>query len=341
MTTYKGLRGLTIRTVAGDPSVLAVGDIWYDSVAKKVQGAATTAGTWATGGDLPGNTTGHSGFGSQTAGVIVGGEVGGSDNAEAFHYNGSSWAAGGNINTQRGGGHQRGYGTQTAGAIVGGHHPGIPTGVSASHETYDGSSWSEAGDLNTGRGYHATANNGTTTAALAFSGLINPELNPSPFGAVGFKTESEEYNGTAWTEGNDLSVGRQYISGAGIQTAALGIGGESPSFVNSTESYNGTSWTEVNNLNTARSRIMAGGTDATAIAAGGLTPSVTANVEQWDGTSWTEVANISAARGTGASGITAGATDGFIAGGTPSPGTGNDTEEWTGPAAAAVTFTSS
>ena len=336
MTTYKGIRGLTIRTVAGDPSPLVDGDIWYDSVAKKVQGAKTGAGSWASGGNLPGNYFLASGFGSQTAGVIAGGEIGGSASAEAFHYDGSAWTAGGNLNTHRN--VAGAYGTQTAGALVGGHAPPIPTGVSANHETYDASSWSEAGDLNTGRGYHATANNGTTTAALAFSGLINPELNPSPFGAVGFKTESEEYNGTSWAEGNDLSVGRQYISGAGIQTAAIAVGGNSPSVVDSTESYNGTSWTEVNDLNTARARAMAGGTEDVAITAGGSTGSYVGIVEQWDGTSWTEVADLSTARGIGASGITASAADGFVAGGTPGPT--NATEEWT-LASAAVTFTSS
>ena len=51
MTTYKGIRGLTIQTVAGDPSVLAVGDIWYDSVAKKIQGAKLAVGAWASGGN--------------------------------------------------------------------------------------------------------------------------------------------------------------------------------------------------------------------------------------------------------------------------------------------------
>ena len=39
MTTYKGIKGLSIQTVAGDPSNLGAGDIWFDSVAKKIQGA--------------------------------------------------------------------------------------------------------------------------------------------------------------------------------------------------------------------------------------------------------------------------------------------------------------
>ena len=341
MADYKAIKGHTIQTVAGDPSNLAPGLIWYDSAAKKVQGAKTAAGTWASGGNLPGNFTGHSGFGSQTAGLVAGGEIAGSDNAEAFHYDGSSWTAGGNIITQRGGGNQRGYGTQTAGALVGGHHPNIPTAVSASHETYDGSSWSEAGDLNTGRGYQATASKGTTTAALCFGGFINPETAPNPFGAVGNKDESEEYNGTSWSEGDDLvGTGSQYGGGAGTQTAALAFGGDDGSSkLATTESYNGTSWTEVGDLNTGRARVMAGGTEDVAIAAGGTSGSYIGNTEQWDSTSWTEVADLSVARGTGASGVTASATDGFVAGGQPSGGA-NDTEEWTY-ATAAVTFTSS
>jgi len=325
MATYKEIHGVKVQSLDSDPTALE-GDVWYNRSTGLLKMYAVGAGAWASGGNLPGNWLSAQGFGSLTAGVIAGGDVGGSDNAEAFHYNGSAWTAAGNINTQRGGGHEGGYGTQTAGAIVGGHHPGIPTGISASHETYDGSSWTEAGDLNTGRGYHATADNGTTTAALAFSGLINPELAPSPFGAVGFKTESEEYNGTAWTEGSDLSAGRQYISGAGIQTAALAIGGHAPGVVDSTESYDGSSWTEVSDLNTARARVMGGGSQTIAVAAGGSAPSYIGNTEQWNGTSWTEVANISSARGTGASAFTAGATDGLVAGGYPAT---NATEEWT------------
>ena len=36
MADYKAIKGHTIQTVAGDPSTLADGMIWYDSVAKKV-----------------------------------------------------------------------------------------------------------------------------------------------------------------------------------------------------------------------------------------------------------------------------------------------------------------
>ena len=52
MTTYKGIRGLTIRTVEGDASPLIQGDIWYNSVTKKIRGAKIPAGAWSSGTDL-------------------------------------------------------------------------------------------------------------------------------------------------------------------------------------------------------------------------------------------------------------------------------------------------
>ena len=55
----------------------------------------------------------------------------------------------------------------------------------------------------------------------------------------------------AWASGGNMNTGRSGLGGAGIQTAALAFGGDSPS-LNETEEYNGSSWSEQNNLNTAR-----------------------------------------------------------------------------------------
>ena len=331
MTTYKGIRGLTIQTVAGDPSVLAVGDIWYSNTTRKIRIAATTAGSWASGGNMPGPASTNTGFGTLTAGVSAGGEISGASQAEAYHYNGTAWSAGGNLNTVRN--VAAAYGTQTAGAIVGGNHPDFP-GSTAIHETYDGSSWSEAGDLTTKRAYGAAGNIGTTSAAIAMGGHDHPVT----------RDESEEYNGTAWTEGSDLNTARSDVKGAGTQTAALFISGDTAptTALNVSalvESYDGSSWTEIADVNTAVKVHGAGGSQTEALKVSGTTGSYTVNVEQWDGTSWTEVANVSTGRGNGACGIASAAANGFLGGGTPP--TTNVTEEWTGPAAAAVTFTSS
>jgi hypothetical protein len=56
-------------------------------------------------------------------------------------------------------------------------------------------------------------------------------------------TKTEEYNGTSWTAGNDMSIGNNNGAGtAGIETAAF-FGGASPP-TGSTEEYDGTNWSE-------------------------------------------------------------------------------------------------
>jgi hypothetical protein len=53
---------------------------------------------------------------------------------------------------------------------------------------------------------------GTNTAALAFGG-------DPPVG------NTESWNGTSWTELNDLNTARRILTGAGTSTAALAFGG--------------------------------------------------------------------------------------------------------------------
>ena len=48
---------------------------------------------------------------------------------------------------------------------------------------------------------------------------------------------TEEWNGTCWSEVNDLNTARYSLGGAGIQTAALAFGGTPPT--TATEEWNG------------------------------------------------------------------------------------------------------
>ena len=135
-------------------------------------------------------------------------------------------------------------------------------------------SWRAGGSLNTARGQLATS--GTQTSAIAAGGLVPPN-SPS--------ITAETYNGSNWTEVNDLNTGRYGLSGAGADgTSAVVFGGfTSPpdATYNNTETFNGTNWTEVNNLNTARFHFgAAGATNTAALAIGGYTvPPVVANTE--------------------------------------------------------------
>ena len=79
---------------------------------------------------------------------------------------------------------------------------------------------------------------------------------------------TETWNGTNWTEVNDLNTGRDAtLAGAGTNTAALGFGGNPASAL--TELWNGTNWSEQNDLNTGRDRLAGSGANTAALAFGG------------------------------------------------------------------------
>ena len=100
---------------------------------------------------------------------------------------------------------------------------------------------------------------------------------------------TESWNGSAWTEVNDLNTNRGYfLSGAGTYTAALAFGGQNPptpGVSGATETWNGTTWVENSDLSTARNTLAGAGTNTAALAVGGQTPTVVATTEEWSGSS--------------------------------------------------------
>jgi hypothetical protein len=50
---------------------------------------------------------------------------------------------------------------------------------------------------------------------------------------------TENWNGTSWTEVNDLNIARGNLAGVGTNTAALAFGGYTPTIVASTEEWSG------------------------------------------------------------------------------------------------------
>ena len=147
--------------------------------------------------------------------------------------------------------------------------------------------------MNTGRDTMGSAQYGTSTASLAFGG------NTPPQSAL-----TESYNGSNWTEVNDLNTARRHTVGFGTYTSAICDGGWAgpPAYYNNTELWNGTNWTEVNNLNTARRYHNNAGVDNTSgLAFGGYVPSTEDVVvtEVWNGTNWTEVNDMNNKRNNG------------------------------------------
>ena len=180
--------------------------------------------------------------------------------------------------------------------------------------------WATSNDINTTRG--RLAGDGTQDSAVIFGGH-----HP------GSKNETEVYNGTSWTEVNNLNLARSQHGAAGSSsTAAIGFAGTAAPPFNAikdeTESWNGTSWTEVNDLNTAR-RIVAGcGIETSALCVGGYTTETIANNESWNGTSWTEVADLNQTKYFSGSGAGVSNTSALVFGG-HSPFL-NSTESWNG-----------
>ena len=308
--------------------------------------------SWSESGDMNTARSAHGGAGNvATSGICFGGEGSApsyTNYALTEHFDGSTWTEVSDLSGTR---HSFSTATGTGAAAIAaqGRNPGF-TGLteiwsapSTFQKTIEGQlffnstanafketikdaasgTWASGGDLNTGRGNLAGA--GSNTAGLAFGG--NP---PNSL------TVTESYDGSSWTEVNDLNTARRNLSSAsfGPYTATITYGGNNPGNVANTESWDGSSWTEVNDLNTARYAMSSIGIQTSAIAAGGTDgPSSKTLNELWDGTSWTESGDMNTPRYNFGS-FGASNTSGLVFGGVPytgSPPNGMpSTESWDG-----------
>ena len=179
-------------------------------------------------------------------------------------------------------------------------------------------SWASGGDMNTTHAYAGGA--GIQTAALVFAGVTPAQT-----------ANTESYDGTSWTEVNNMNQAAGYLESAGVvYTAALAIGGHRPDSPTAfTESWDGTNWTEVADLNSARSFAGSSGSATSALIYGGIDPSYpphTGKTESWDGSSWTEVSDLNTVR-EGNTGFGVNNSNAISAGGGPGPTT---VESWDG-----------
>jgi len=141
-------------------------------------------------------------------------------------------------------------------------------------------------------GYSGRGAAGPTNASIFFGGL-GPANNP---GAVSSNTEL--YNGTAWTETANLNTASMMFCPAkqGTQTAALAASGSIVSAdLAKNELWNGSSWTEVGDLNGTHSYADGAGTSTASLAIG-RGPQPRAFVESWNGSSWTETGDLNTGR---------------------------------------------
>ena len=140
----------------------------------------------------------------------------------------------------------------------------VPYAQALADNPYAGT-WASGANLNTGRG-DSWAGAGTQTSALGFGGFVPP--------GTGHKALTEQWDGSSWTEVNDLNTSRDEVPGAGSSTSALVSGGNTPG--NVVEGWNGTSWTEVAELGSARNYAGSAGSVSAAFVAGDSPHSSTA-----------------------------------------------------------------
>ena len=100
----------------------------------------------------------------------------------------------------------------------------------------------------------------------------------------------------SWATGAPLGTQRNGSGGAGIQTAALCMGGSTGPPVRSalTEHYDGSSWTAGGNLSVARNLTRGCGVETAALLVAGFSPPSTNAVEEYNGSSWTAGGNYPA-----------------------------------------------
>ena len=258
------------------------GQIWYNETTGKFRSIISTS-AWSSGSALNTGRYSAGGGGPQTAAIVAGGNLQSGTTATTELYNGSGWAVAPNMNTSRGGLGSSKDGSQTAHLVFGGSSNSTAT------ESFNGSAWTTTpNSLNTGKDY--TSGAGTSTAALN-AGRWGPPM-------IG---NTEEWNGSSWSEQNDLNTARGDMASFGTQTAAIFAGGNSgspPNYRDLAEQYDGTSWTTLPTLNTARGMHGSGaGSSTSGLVFGGQTPGPAASnaSEEWDGSSWTATPNLAEA----------------------------------------------
>jgi len=172
-------------------------------------------------------------------------------------------------------------GTTSACIVCMGNSP--PDNYTRTTTQWNGSSWTAGGTVNREKGSEQQGF-GIVTAAVITCGYDAEDPVST------FTTFVEEYNGTAWTEVNNTSDGRQGGSAAGTEAAGFIFGGAPPLGLGLvTEEYDGTSWAAGGSLTTGRERPMgdACGTQTAALCIGGYTTTAITTCEEYGGTSWT------------------------------------------------------
>ena len=175
-------------------------------------------------GEVKRGTGSTCGCGTQSAGIIAGGDSGDANRDHTKEWDGTNWSAGGDLPDMRGGNHMEGLPTAcyTAGGYT---YDGSTTTYDKKGYDYDGSSWSTGTDCNNVRSNgisFGTYSAGVTAAGYATSGLIYT---------------TEVWDGTTWSNGNNTNYDYSSQGSAGNSSAGVSFNGYKSGIQNNAEEY--------------------------------------------------------------------------------------------------------
>ena len=87
MSTYRALKGYSVKSVSSDPTNPKIGQVWYNNFTKQIKVRTEVVASWASGGSMNTAREAHGGAGEQTSGLVFGGSTGSVVNSsEAVSY---------------------------------------------------------------------------------------------------------------------------------------------------------------------------------------------------------------------------------------------------------------
>jgi len=181
-------------------------------------------------------------------------------------------------------------------------------------------------------GVAAWASGGNLNRGSRFGGGLGTQTAMAKFSGPGHENETEHYDGSSWTNVNDMNDDHASCAGFGTQTAGVAAGGHkspTPRARVDTEEYDGTTWTNAEDMPAGRQAPQGAGTLTAGIIMGGVLDPPSDRIAgsfEYDGTDWTAGGDMNTARnGNNSAGGTQ--TAAWIIGG---PRSGVNSEEYNG-----------
>ena len=172
--------------------------------------------SWTSGTNIPAGTSNIRASGTQTLNLAFAG-YNTALSVKTYAFDGTAWSNFPNMSTARQEGGNSTQGGVSTAFMAGGEEPSMSNKTeefTAKTTTTIAAAWASGGNMN--QQGEDVLSFGTQTAAVA-----GPRGN-----GPGDKNETEEYNGTSWSDTPaTLTPARYAVKGAGTQTAGLAIGG--------------------------------------------------------------------------------------------------------------------